>query len=169
MYSFWDLSGDIGGLVEILKTFGGLLISFLTIFNGSNLDKYLISQLFFLESKSETKAKRKHAKFESPLCLLKRKPQKFSMYSKGLSRIDKELDLVEFIRHQLIDKISMNLLFTRSESYLMKHQYKPFVLSSNDQVESDNSDDVDHHEMRAETRFKQKLIENIRAKQSKPP
>ena len=168
MYSFWDLSGDIGGLVEILKTSGGLLISFMTIFKGSNLDKYLISQLFFLESKSESKVKRKHAKFESLLCLLKRKRQKFNMYSKGLSRIDKELDLVEFIRHQLIDKISMNLLFTKPESYLMKHQYIPFVLSSNDQVESENSDDVDPHEMRAETRFKQKLIENIRAKQSMP-
>ena len=53
VYTFWDLTGDMGGLFDALKIIAGLFISAASALTGSNLDRFLISKLFKLTRKKE--------------------------------------------------------------------------------------------------------------------
>ena len=46
------------------------------------------------------------------------------------NHIDEQLDIISFLRHQLVDRIERRNLFTRLERYLLKNQAKPFVLNA---------------------------------------
>ena len=67
VYTFWDFIGDIGGLFEIMKIIGSLLISFATFVTGSNLDYFLIKELFKFDKKQKV------GKMEDVLTSFKRK------------------------------------------------------------------------------------------------
>ena len=47
VYTFWEFFGEIGGFLEILTIFGGFIVSIGNIISGSDLEGYLISQLFY--------------------------------------------------------------------------------------------------------------------------
>ena len=53
------------------------------------------------------------------------------MIDKGLGRIDKELDVVQFLRTQIQIRVVMSLLFTRAERFLIRHNRR-FVIDSED-------------------------------------
>ena len=66
VYTFWEFFGEIGGFLEILTIFGGILVSIGNIISGSDLDGYLMSQLFFFAK--ENKNGRERARFNHHNC-----------------------------------------------------------------------------------------------------
>ncbi len=62
------------------------------------------------------------------------------MFDQATDRLSKELDIVNFLKHQMIDKIQRKTLFTQADRYLMKHQAPPFVLTPRHSQSSDTSD-----------------------------
>ena len=50
------------------------------------------------------------------------------LFTVAEDRISREIDIVSFIRQQMIDDIVRRLLFTRMERYLIRNQANPFVL-----------------------------------------
>ena len=64
------------------------------------------------------------------------------MLSDAATKIDKELDVAEFIKHQFINKVSRRLIFTRLQRHLMRHQVREFVLDEKHKhsSEADSSD-----------------------------
>ena len=56
------------------------------------------------------------------------------------NRIRRELDIVNFLKTQIVQKISHKLLFTKFERYLMLNQVNPFVVSANKKIDSDSND-----------------------------
>lgn len=43
------------------------------------------------------------------------------MHELGKSRVERELDLVCFIRHQMINRVMKKLSFTNNERFYMRH------------------------------------------------
>ena len=128
VYSFWDFIGDLGGLNDFLKLVGGILVSIQTAITGSGLSRFLTKNLFYVKKESKAgKLRRKPAKFRVCLWLQKDRRAK-DLFTKATERIQSELDLVNFLRHQMIDKVHRRLIFTPNERYYMSHQANPFLL-----------------------------------------
>ena len=49
IYSFWDFLGDVGGLFDMLKLIGSIIVAFLSIVSGSGMNRYIISSLFMTD------------------------------------------------------------------------------------------------------------------------
>ena len=60
------------------------------------------------------------------MCLVDRRS--YRLYNRAAEDIAKELDVVEFLRNQFIDRAQRRLTFTKSERVLLRNQYHPFVL-----------------------------------------
>ena len=99
VYSFWDFIGDLGGLMDFLKLIGGILVSLYTALTGSGLDRFLAKNLFYVQKETNSgKLRRKHAKFS--FCMRCRNDRRaIDLYKKANDRIQRELDLVRFLRH----------------------------------------------------------------------
>ena len=138
MYTFWDFLGDVGGLHDMLKLLGEFLMTIITMISGSGLERYLIANLFKVDPKKTEKqvnyesnqiARRKPARFSLCNCLCSwRDSVGERLLGVAEERISRELDIVTFLRHQMIDDVARRLLFTRMERYLIRNQAKPFVL-----------------------------------------
>ena len=64
VYSFWDLSGDIGGFNDFVYLAGSVLMALYQPFRGSGLYKYLVKELFFVEKETQSgKIRRRPARF----------------------------------------------------------------------------------------------------------
>jgi len=74
------------------------------------------------------------------VCMLKR--NRVSLQSKAAKLFEKELDVVRFIRRQKMYEVAMKTLFTKGEQYLIRNQYKPFVMQHLDNCDSNSSDEV---------------------------
>ena len=74
IYTFWDLLGDVGGLYDMLKLLGQLIITCVQLYSGSNLNQYLVSHIFKKEA---------NRRIRSNFTLIKwigsRKPAKFKV------------------------------------------------------------------------------------------
>ena len=82
----------------------------------------------------------------------------------GESRIGQELDIIRFIRRQKMYEIAMKSLFTRIELFLIKNQFKHFVLKgTRDPSESVDSSDWEPTSFQHEPRSRHfnKLIEGV--------
>ena len=156
IYTFWDVISDMGGLFDAMKLIGSFVMSCFTMLTGRSLESYLITKLFKFgrqkhklhsNNNSEENIKRNitqriPAKFSACRWLLKRRERDTAtMFEKAKRRISKELDIVNFLKHHMIDKIQKRTLFTRLERYLMKHQADPFVLTPHHERTSTDSSD----------------------------
>ena len=47
IYTFWDFLGDVGGLFDMLKLITEVLIGFITMIYGSELDRVLVQSVFY--------------------------------------------------------------------------------------------------------------------------
>ena len=64
------------------------------------------------------------------------------MFNKGLERIERELDLVKYIKKQMMIDTVFEVLFTKADRFLLKNQAK-FVLNKSS---SDNNEGSDYGE-----------------------
>ena len=110
VYTVWDCLGDIGGLHGTLFVLGGHFISLFSILTGtaSHLMLKVVEKVYKFEAPkskrnsrdiSDWLSNRRAAKYTTFGCL-KRKDK---MVRDAATRIDKELDIAEFIKHQFID------------------------------------------------------------------
>lgn len=131
MYTVWDLLGDAGGLHDALRLAGELVMGLATLFSGSGLDRYLVATLFKVDPKKADRkatyeanriASRKSARFSLCSCLCAWKDSiSARSYRVAEDRIAREIDIVSFLRHQMIDDVARRLLFSRMERYLIRN------------------------------------------------
>ena len=103
IYNALDFLGDVGGLFDMLCIVGNICLQFLTFIFGSGLDSYLVTNLF----------KTNNLNAEDPMANInQRTPLRIRAFSllfgrttpekrrlqKGLSRIEKQQDLVSFVQ-----------------------------------------------------------------------
>ena len=159
VYTALDWLGDIGGLMGILFDMGTLLMMFVI---GNNLSYLLVSEVFKEpghDPKSDPEyeaepanstlreiSQRENAgwNFRMRVCdflcarfCLKKDYQ--ARLAKGEDRIDRELDIAQFIKRQKRQFIAFKVLFTKMERYLIQNN-KTFVLhgSCNESGESES-------------------------------
>ena len=53
IYSVLDFLGDVGGLFDMLKLIGEVLISLMTMIFGSSLNKHMLEKLYRLDKQSK--------------------------------------------------------------------------------------------------------------------
>ena len=53
IYTVWDFAGDVGGLFDMLKLIGEVLISLMTMIFGSSLNKHMLEKLYRLDKQSK--------------------------------------------------------------------------------------------------------------------
>ena len=110
-----------------------ILMNFTVWLFGSNLNFFLISELFKTDPKKQATQirnqidpalkqikKRKIAKFNRcNFCIRDKRNKLFTKY--GSDSIERELDIVRFIRRQKMFDIVFRQLFTRVERYLIRN------------------------------------------------
>ena len=116
----------------MLKLMGEFLMVLIQLASGSGLNRYLVANLFKVNSKKD--GKKKADLIENSIA--RRKPAKFNVcnflyrwndsiderrFAIAEERISREIDIVSFLRHQMIDDVARRLLFTRMERYLIRN------------------------------------------------
>ena len=56
-----------------------------------------------------------------------------------MATIDKELDIVNFLRKQMVSDLVQKLTFTKLERYLLRNQARPFVIKDGLPKDADHS------------------------------
>ena len=121
--------GDVGGLHDALVLLGEVIMTVASFFTGSGLDRYLVASLFKVNSqRNETKTNQNK--------IASRKPAKFSLcnficscrdsisaksYGRAVGRVRREIDIVTFLRHQMLDDIARRVQFSKMERYLIRN------------------------------------------------
>ena len=62
------------------------------------------------------------------------------LLQRACDKIEYELDLVNFLRHSLIQRIQRRVTFTKSERCLIRHQRNPFLLNDSQMRDHKGSD-----------------------------
>ena len=133
VYSVLDLLGDVGGLLAILLGLGDLLVFFFINFTGETLYKYIQEKLFLQQPWNLQTSAISSVQFINKVVISKLKRETCSnMHQRQLAqmaakKIDKEIDIITFLRKQIAHHIILKTLFTRHEQFLFKRN-KRFVL-----------------------------------------
>ena len=156
VYTVWDWLGDLGGLYGTLYLMGSYIVKLTSYIAGDSLTLQLIENLYKFEAPTKRRDNRDISKW-----ITHRRPAKLSYCTwlrcfqnrktVGLQKvaedqITKELDIVTFLKHQMIDKIERRLIFSRMDRYLMRHQYNPFVLEKQSKLKSGQTESYDSSE-----------------------
>ena len=48
IYTIWDVLGDVGGLMDMLRLIGLPIIALLKVFFGDNLGRFMLNRLFMI-------------------------------------------------------------------------------------------------------------------------
>ena len=48
IYTIWDVLGDVGGLMDMLRLIGLPIIALLKVFFGDNLGRFMLNRLFMV-------------------------------------------------------------------------------------------------------------------------
>ena len=134
VYTVWDWMGDVGGLFGTLSILGYYIVSIASQITGNSLVREMIENLFLIEA-----SKRWTEDADIGTWLRRRKPVKFVRYNllkcsrdkthhQLKDKVEKELDIIEYLKKQMINEVSQRLLFTRLQRHLFRHQASAFVL-----------------------------------------
>ena len=132
-YSYFDLLGDIGGLFASFKLIGFFILSVISLIQGSQINRFIMETIFMkdgfhvssrkdLNTDHEQEKMAKAVKvisMKQPIrfgrcslaCCLNRSEMK--LQKRGYKRVQRELDLVRFIRNQKLFEIAFQTLFTK--------------------------------------------------------
>ena len=162
--------GDIGGFTDALLIIGKLFkVASITI-KGNQLNDFLLESIFIKQpippSKSQNCKGLEHIKMREPIRITRwqcfRQSRQKRMYSRGLARVDRELDVVRFIKLQMTLKSMRNIMFTKADRFLLSH-HREQVLWSNS--ESDPlSSDLEFKEIPHQTPFYPNLLKTTTTK-----
>ena len=119
VYTVWDWMGDVGGLFGTLSILGAKIVTIVSYISGNSLTRELIENLYFVEA-----PRRWMEMSDIGTWLKRRKPAKFETfnvfrchrddnYNRQSYELEKELDIVNFLRKQMIGKVTQRLVFTR--------------------------------------------------------
>ena len=98
VYSILNFLGDVGGLLSVLLPIGSLVISLIDALFDQTLDGFIIKKVFF------------NKKFSNSVCCQKVKKRSKDI---ALARIEKELDVVNFIRKQMKLSVIIKTIFNK--------------------------------------------------------
>ena len=118
MYTLWDWMGDVGGLYGSLYIIGHLVVVLIQVITGQGIIQEIIESLYQLEApRSQMNV------HEIKTWLKRRQPLRFSSWSflkcrrderhaRLNKKVEKELDIVRFLKKQMSSQIAFRLIFT---------------------------------------------------------
>ena len=153
IYSGLDFLGEVGGLLSFLLTVGTWFISLMNVFSASFLERHVIQKVFRkLDKRSKLPSKPYQSKNGNQIdCKVKsltKRRRSFiqnvaenleNPYKKALRRVQKELDIVNFIKKQIKVNIILETIFSKTERILV-NKNKRFELNQSVSEESDIAD-----------------------------
>ena len=133
-FTLLDTLGDLGGLYDALNVVGLILVGVYKVVIGCELENYLLKMLFTRKLKkrivdadctedevmSSIKNQKRFSK-ESRNCIYCRSQKEKRVQRKGLQRINKELDIVRFIKLQKLVQNGFRSLFNDLEWFLVRN------------------------------------------------
>ena len=111
VYTVWDWMGDVGGLYGTLAIIGHYIVTLMSYVTGHGIVKEIIESLYRREAQRSSidvndigtwMRNRRPLKFNSFSLL---RCSKADQHSRLRNKVEKELDVVRFLRKQMIDKI----------------------------------------------------------------
>ena len=145
VYTLFDLLGDVGGLFDALKGIMSTVVAFYFFIFGNPMHEYLLKALFINDNKQRNSRKERllpipqriqqltrRTSFElSKVCCTRCRSQKEKkLISKGMLRIQRELEVKRFLKQSFETKIALKALFTKTERFLIRHN-RAFVINAN--------------------------------------
>ena len=132
IYTVWDFLGDVGGLFDMIRLLTQPIVTLSSALLGTGLHRFLISALFKIERRQKPEEHfithiRKRKPFHIQLCSWLCSQRNKRYQSKAEDIIANELDIVNFLKHQMINTIQLRLQFTKFERFLLRNQSVPFV------------------------------------------
>ena len=126
---------------------------------GNQLDNFLLASLFIKQPTQTVDGTKdghlNHITIRESIvpgaCACLRNSRHKRMLDRGLRRIDRELDVVRFIKHQMMLKSIRNIMFTIADRYLLSHNREQ-VLWSHSETDPSSSD-LEHDDIPHETPF----------------
>jgi len=130
---------DVGGLLNLLTILGLCLMFTYHLIAGDSLESTLL-QVLMKKEKGKPKTSSSdivsvfnqilsRRPFIVPSCGCLRSSRKRRMDNKGWKRIEKELDIEEYVKTQMRAKIVMKALLTPVEHFLVRNNRK-FIVNS---------------------------------------
>ena len=83
------------------------------------------------------------------------------MYDIASRRINRELDIVNYLKHRMIGSVQKRTIFTQMDRYLMKHQARSFVLDARQQESSSDSSDFESCKNSRGSQYERKLFDGL--------
>ena len=150
VYNSLDLIGDVGGLLDGLTAIGGFLITIYSFIVGDPLESYISKSVFKIDTEkidqSNLPLKQQIQNIESrkPFIMhlfpFRRNKTQARLENLAQKRLNKLLEIDQFIKSQIQFRALVKTLLTRTEQYLLKNQ-RQFVLEARSDPEiSDQSD-----------------------------
>ena len=117
IYTMWDFLGDVGGLFDMLRLLAEPLVKMFSVIFGSRLDRFLLAALFKKERRrnpnEDVLTHVKHRKpFKASLISCLNSKRDRNLYKTVEGKLHRELDIVSFLRLQMIDRLQMRLQFS---------------------------------------------------------
>ena len=163
-----DFLGDVGGLFSILIGIGQILVQIYIKTFGSQFNQFLISQIMKQSPLSYNNGKLFEGVMKKNRRNCCRKKEKMKQEATALNKMAQELDVITFIRKQMMFSVMFDTIFTKSEQFLAKNQRK-FVIGhcDDEQVEQQNEFLLDSEAIRSP--YFKALLEGARTKRKEHP
>ena len=137
IYTFLDLLGDVGGLLDGLRIFGGLFASFYTFIFGNPLTAFIVNAVYKVDkrtariesSASDIERINRRTRLETLACQCLRGKKQKKLHERAIDRTDSVLEIDNFIKTQVQIKAALKAIFTKSERYLLRNN-RNFVVNS---------------------------------------
>ena len=111
----------------MLRLFAEVFLNLVAFLFGSGLDKFLLNQIFKVSKRSgsslvEEFRNRKPVAAGWSLSCLSCRTNRYKTMKKGLERIEKEQDFVNFVKKSIMIDAALKVIFSRTERFLLKNQ-----------------------------------------------
>ena len=131
IYTALDWLGDVGGLLDGMKFFGGILIPIYSFFIGDPLSAFIINSTYkrdsrrinqvFIAQENQPRIDRIHnlRNFRTLPCIRCRSKKEQRILGRALQRTEKILEIDHFVRTMMQVRIALKTIFTKTERYLI--------------------------------------------------
>ena len=152
----------------MLKLLGEVLILVLTTILSDRIDTLLVQTIFYRSRKRRQETvfehikKRKHISTKLLNLFCDRRNHKLQQFAER--RISKHLDIVRFLKNQMVSKIIQRLLFSKPERFLLRNQATPFVVKSaknKNLNEFTSSEDQDFFPTGENSQYYDRLVDGV--------
>jgi hypothetical protein len=134
VFTYFDFLSEIGGLIGILSQLAQLLINIISVVSPLNsLNRSLTKKIFWIDNKAPASDRGKHpvdrlmkwrrASIRGVLCYFCRGKKSKMILDNGANSLQREFDVVKFVKFMKQAKAMMHVIFTRRERALLRYNH----------------------------------------------